>query len=170
VPPLGVVGIGLAQGNLSIAGGASVLIATNLIAIALAGAITLLLLGFRPRRGAEESIRRGLGTAIILFLIISIPLILVFVQSVRTSRTEKLIQETLQAQFEVIPGIELVNLENIEIEETRQDIVITAQVYTSNPVVPSLVENINQQLSNIVDKPVRTRLVTFTIVEPEQEP
>ncbi|MGD8750577.1 MAG: amino acid permease, partial [Anaerolineales bacterium] len=167
VPPLGVVGIGLAQGNLSIAGGAGVLIIMNLIAIALAGAITLLLLGFRPFRGAKQmDIRRGFGTAVILFVIISIPLILVFFQSVQTSKTENLIKTTLQSDLARFDDIEIVNLDDINLERQSDGYVVTMQVYTSIPVGSEIAQQLSVHLSNVVQHKVRVRLVTLSLVEP----
>jgi uncharacterized hydrophobic protein (TIGR00271 family) len=54
VPPLSVLAIGLALGSAQVAGGGGLLFLTNLVAIVLAGAITLLLLGFRPAERADR--------------------------------------------------------------------------------------------------------------------
>jgi uncharacterized membrane protein len=167
VPPLGVVGIGLAQGNLPIAGGAGVLIITNLIAIALAGAITLLLLGFRPLRGERQmDISRGLGTAVILFIIISIPLLLVFIQSVQTSRTENLIKSTLQTELDRLEDIEIVNLDDLDIKRQGDGLLVTMQVYTLQVVAPNIAQQLSDHLSDVVHQNVSVRLVTLSIVEP----
>jgi len=113
VPPLATVGIGLAMGDLGVAGGALLLFATNLIAIVLAGAVTLLLLGFRPARREEQEarLRWGLVTTVLLLVVIAIPLTAVFVQSVSTSRTRHLIQQTLTQELKGTDAVEVGDFE-----------------------------------------------------------
>jgi uncharacterized hydrophobic protein (TIGR00271 family) len=54
VPPLSVVGIGLARWDGPIAGGALLLFLTNLVAIVAAGGLVFLWLGFRPLPGRQD--------------------------------------------------------------------------------------------------------------------
>ena len=73
LPPAATVGLCLAQGQLGMAGGAGLLLAVNLVSVALATVVTFLLRGIRPRRwherkGAEQSQRLtviGLGLALL---------------------------------------------------------------------------------------------------------
>ena len=74
VPPLAVVGIGLGWGDWGMAGGAFLLLATNLVGIALAASATFLVLGFAPFKRA----RAGLGISLFIMLLISAPLTLSF--------------------------------------------------------------------------------------------
>jgi uncharacterized hydrophobic protein (TIGR00271 family) len=74
VPPLSVVGIGLGWGDWAMAAGASLLLVTNLVGIALAASATFLVMGFAPFKRA----RAGLGITLALLLVISIPLTLSF--------------------------------------------------------------------------------------------
>jgi uncharacterized hydrophobic protein (TIGR00271 family) len=167
VPPLGVIGIGLAMGDLSIAGGGTLLVATNLIAIALAGAVTFLLLGFRPgARGTREAhLRRGLATAIVLFLFITIPLGIFFVRSASSSRTSQVIQNTVVQDLGKVPGVELVNPDNIEIQNQDGKVVVTVPLYAQGSVSKSLANSLSNDLSQAIHKPVVVRLVTYPLVE-----
>jgi uncharacterized hydrophobic protein (TIGR00271 family) len=74
VPPLSVAGIGLGWGDWNMAAGASLLLVTNLVGIALAASATFLVLGFAPFKRA----RAGLGITLLILLIISAPLSLSF--------------------------------------------------------------------------------------------
>ena len=71
-------------------------------AIVLAGAVTLLLLGFRPAgRGAQrEQLRLGIIISIVLLVLISIPLGAVFISSVNESQTRQTIQRVLISELE----------------------------------------------------------------------
>ncbi|MEP4485386.1 MAG: DUF389 domain-containing protein [Halioglobus sp.] len=74
VPPLSVAGIGLGWGDWAMAGGALLLLSTNLVGIALAASATFLVMGFAPFSRA----RKGLGAAMVVLLLISIPLYVSF--------------------------------------------------------------------------------------------
>lgn len=74
VPPLSVAGIGLGWGDWNMAAGASLLLVTNLVGIALAASATFLVLGFAPFKRA----RAGLGITLLILLVISAPLSLSF--------------------------------------------------------------------------------------------
>jgi uncharacterized hydrophobic protein (TIGR00271 family) len=82
VPPLSVVGIGLGWGDWNLAGGAFLLLITNLVGIALAGSATFLVLGFAPFKRA----RAGLGITLVVMLVISVPLSLSFSHLVAKDR------------------------------------------------------------------------------------
>ncbi|MFQ5615976.1 MAG: DUF389 domain-containing protein, partial [Anaerolineales bacterium] len=169
VPPLGVIGIGLGVGDLRIAGGAGLLVATNLIAIALAGALTLLLLGFRPVGGGNRAtLRKGLFTALVLFLLITTSLVGVSVRSFRISQTAKTIQDNLQIQLQTYPTLELANPEGIRIQTHEDRVEVTAPVYLYGEVPEGVAQALNEQLSEAVGKPVRVRLVTLSVIEGER--
>ena len=169
VPPLAVVGIGLAMGDLSIAGGGGLLFATNLVAIVLAGAVTLLLLGFRPARRDEHEARLRLGmvTTVLLLVLITIPLTMVFVQSVATSRTRQVILETLAHHLETMPEAELVGF---EFESRGREVEVKATLYAKRPFTAADAERLSDELSQAIGKPARLRLVTIPIMEIEALP
>ncbi len=167
LPPLGVVGIGFAMGDLAVAGGGGLLFVTNLIAIALAGSITFLLLGFRPgAHGIREvQLRRGLATTILLFLLITIPLGFFFVQSIQNFRTQQEIQNVMIQQSNENPNIELVNPDNIEVAYQRGEVLVTVPIYTTAAVPDSFAKQLNDDLSSAIGRNVQVRLVLYTIVE-----
>ncbi|MCB1703825.1 MAG: TIGR00341 family protein [Halioglobus sp.] len=82
VPPLSVVGIGVGWGDWGMAAGASLLLITNLVGIALAASVTFLVLGFSPFKRA----RAGLGFSLLLLAAISVPLSLSFAHLVERQR------------------------------------------------------------------------------------
>lgn len=167
VPPLGVIGIGLSMGELGVAGGATLLFATNLVAIALSGAITFLLLGFRPgARGAREMhLRRGLVVTIVLFVLVAIPLAYFFSQSLRAFQTRQLIQDNLALIMEETSDVELVDRDDIEVRDQAGELVVTVPIYVRGTVTRSFAISLSDHLSELVEKPVSVRVVTFPLVE-----
>jgi uncharacterized hydrophobic protein (TIGR00271 family) len=167
VPPLGVIGIGLALGDLALTGGAILLFATNLVAIALAGSVTFLLLGFRPggHAGREIHLRRGLVTTIILFVLVAIPLGFFLVQSVNNSRIKEQIQTTVVQEIETLPELELVSQDNIQFSTQDQYILVTIPIYTTGSVPGGVPDQLSQQLSEAIHHPVKVRLVVMPIIQ-----
>ena len=82
VPPLAVGGIGLGWGEWQMAGGALLLLVTNLVGIALAASATFLVMGFAP----FERARRGLTATLLVLIIIAIPLYVSFKHLVEKDR------------------------------------------------------------------------------------
>jgi uncharacterized hydrophobic protein (TIGR00271 family) len=77
VPPLGVVGVTLAAGDMEGAAGSFLLFMTNFVSIVLAGSVVFILVGFSPLfrlKQKGDEIRVALGTFAIIGLIIAIPL------------------------------------------------------------------------------------------------
>jgi uncharacterized membrane protein len=173
VPPISVVGIGLAIGNVDVAGGGALLFVTNLIAITLAGSVILLLLGFRPARPGEGETRLqvGLVTTIALVIIISIPLAAVFLGAAQESRVDRAIKHTLDAQLAENQQVVLVDYE-FKASAEAVDIVVT--LYVEDPESAPNAVALSDELSAAIGRPVRLHLVSIpiqqTVVPPAKVP
>ncbi|RME44171.1 MAG: DUF389 domain-containing protein [Chloroflexi bacterium] len=166
VPPLAVVGIGLARADLRIAGGGTLLFITNLTAITLAGAVTLLLLGFRPahRGDWQTRVRVGLTTALVLLLLIAIPLGLIFIQLVNTSQVHQAIQDTLTRELKTLPDLELAGF---EFEDHTSQVDVTVTFHAREPVSQAIAKHLDDELSDAIGRPVRLRVVVIPVTEIE---
>ncbi len=110
MPPLCTVGIGLATGIWSIAGGAGLLFLTNAITIAFASSLVFFVLGFTPRlRENSRRIPRSLQISALLTLSLLIPLTYYSVQFVRQATEDRLISQVVQEKVSVMGDVELVN-------------------------------------------------------------
>jgi uncharacterized hydrophobic protein (TIGR00271 family) len=170
VPPLGVVGIGFAMGDPGIAWGSSLLFVTNLIAITLAGAVTLILLGFRPTARAEREarLRMGLVASLVLLVAIAIPLGVVFVRSVQDSRVRQIIDQMITAQLADHADYELVDF---DFETDEDTLTVRVTIYAQSQVPPTLVDSTRDRLSQALSREVRLQLRSILVEEIEsQEP
>ncbi|MFQ5593555.1 MAG: DUF389 domain-containing protein [Anaerolineae bacterium] len=169
VPPLAVVGIGLALGDLVVAGGGGLLFTTNLTAITLAGAVTLLLLGFRPAHRGEPEVRLrvGLAATMVLLVLITLLLALLFVRSVNTSRTQHAIQLSLTREIEAMPDLELANF---DFRERGAGVEVEVTVYSRATITPALAQQLSDRLSEDIRRPVQLRVVAIPITEIEATP
>jgi len=166
VPPLCVMGIGFAAADMQMAGGAGLLFITNLVAIVLAGSVTLLLLGFRPaERGEREArLRQGLAASVVLFIIVAIPLALFFVRSVAYSNVRRTINQVLVQEVGANPQLELLEF---DFQKEKDQIEVTVRLYAQ--VMPSLeqVEAWRELLSQALGEPVRVSVASIEMLKIE---
>jgi len=152
VPPLCVVGIGLAEGEYSAAGGALLLFLTNFLSIMLAGGGVLALLGLSAVavKGLEPSARRR------AFLVVATGIILVTIPLGRTTvgvYQQKLIKrETIKVAQEWIQGTDY-GIRQVDVIGNQ----VTLAIYGSGER-PELSE-LGNQLSTALDQPVDLKLI-----------
>ena len=103
MPPLAVVGYGIAVGNWSIAGGASFLFMTNLLAIALSVTIIARLYGFGRSDSPKQTVWQA-GVIIVSFALLSIPLGLALGRIAKQSQTEITVRTALNDATEKVSG------------------------------------------------------------------
>ncbi len=160
VPPLCVVGIGIATAHSDVAGGALLLFITNLIAISLAGAVIFLLLGFRPtpeEKERQRRLRQGLAVSLALLLLISIPLGIFLVKTVRDGQRQQVVSEVLAREVSAV-GAELVDSDvQREARVTR----VVATLYARTPPNGVTVRRIQDALSDAIGAPVDLEFVVI---------
>lgn len=162
VPPLCVVGIGLAVPDAKVASGSALLFTTNLVAIVLAGAVTLLLLGFRPAdRGEREArLRVGLIASLVLLVVIAVPLAIVFSRSVEESRTRQRLNRVLEGQVALNQQMQLLDF---DFEGGEESVLVIARVYAKEHPSPDLVDTWRALMSDALDRPVDLELISIPI-------
>jgi uncharacterized membrane protein len=152
VPPLCVVGIGLAQGQWSAAGGASLLFLTNFLSILLAGGAVLALLGLNraARKGMEGRTRRNAYLLVALAtILVIIPLGTTTLNIFQQRRMEK---EAVQLTYQWIADTGY-SIRRVKIVDDRIDL----EIYGSGeqPVLAEL----GDQLKASLGQPVKLRLI-----------
>jgi uncharacterized hydrophobic protein (TIGR00271 family) len=164
VPPLSVVGISLSAGRFASAGGAVLLVTTNLIAISLAGSITLLLLGFRPgERGQRQAnLRTGLAASVVLLLVISIPLASVLLRTARRTALEQAITSTLRQEIAEVDGVEL---DQVEIGEGTEVVRVTATVHVLDGPTQLSPETFARAIQERIGREIELRLIPIEVIE-----
>jgi uncharacterized hydrophobic protein (TIGR00271 family) len=131
VPPLSTVGIGLALGQRDIAGGAMLLFLTNLIAIAAAGGVVFLLLGFAPaasQKAQRNVLRRGMIGAIVLLGVVAVILGILTVQSLQTARLDRAVQTAVSDEVALLlPESEFVELKQTPLPDGTIQLSVTVR-------------------------------------------
>ena len=124
VPPLSVVGIGLARGSAAVASGAALLYATNLIGITIAAAVVLLVLGYSPLNRAKPAIIAS--TAFLGLLLI--PLGLSMSELVLENRMSMEINRLLKEKTFTFKNA---RLKSVEVKRFKVPMDVVATVYGS---------------------------------------
>jgi uncharacterized hydrophobic protein (TIGR00271 family) len=163
MPPLGVVGIGLALGDAQIVAGSLLLFVTNIAAISLAGVIIFLMLGVRPEiwlPEAKKRVRRSLVAFVILLILIAIPLGVIMNSILRDTARQRAIQAVLQEQV-VSDDRELVE---VEYRPTGGSMLVVATVRSKEPIDQDAVDDAAAALNQRLDQPVILELVTLPVL------
>ena len=159
VPPLCVVGIGLAQGEWSAAGGALLLFLTNFLSILLSGGAVLALLGLnraaRQVSGGHTRRNAYLFVALATILVI-IPLATTTLGIFQQRRMEK---ETVQLAYQWMADKDY-SIRRIQVIEDQ----VVLEIYgtVERPVLSEL----GDQLNALLDRPIKLQMF---VVPSEQE-
>ena len=105
MPPLCVVGLGLAQFNMTLSMGASLLYLTNLIGITLSCMLAFFIAGYSPFRRA----RRPLSGVVLLTGLLVVPLGISLTRLVRQNQLEANVRAILLEETETFKAVELVS-------------------------------------------------------------
>lgn len=153
IPPLSVVGIGLAIKRWDIAGGGFLLFIANLIAINAASSVVFWVLGFGPRWSQlkEREVVKRLLTSGALLLLVSIPLAWIMLTGITETNTKTTIRKVITHQIEGIEGSELVGFTY----EHRNNIMkISATVNSPKEFSQERVEEIKNALEKNLKRPI----------------
>ena len=152
MPPLSVIGIGLALGRWDIAGGAALLFLTNAVTIAFAAMLVFFLEGFSPRRVQDTGrVPRTLWISALLTLLLLIPLTILGARFVAQAQENRLINNIVQTELTEMDQAELVELQITRIDK---EIHLNLTVSASSPPTYSQVVALQEALVARVDQPV----------------
>jgi uncharacterized hydrophobic protein (TIGR00271 family) len=158
VPPLCVVGYGLASSRFPIAGGALLLFMTNLSAIVLVSVMVFLLVGFRPMRTERgRVVTNSILIATTFIFALSIPLGFKTRSAVQKSKLEVKLTDLIHEAEEK----DKFRAENLTIEKHKNAYVIRATLYAYKDLPQGYLKKIGQRLAEKVGVPVR---ISATVV------
>ena len=157
MPPVCTVGVGLALGNVGIAGGALLLFVANLSGIIVSSSVVFLLLGVRPPRRLErqERLRRGLILSIVSLVVVSIPLALILAGAVRQGQVESQALSIVRQTVAEWGDVELVEF---EVEQNLREVTISGTLYTIQPITNADMQTLQSDLEEELSRRVNVEL------------
>lgn len=148
MPPVCVIGLGVAQGKLGLSQGAILLYITNLIGITLACMLAFWLTGYAPFQKAKRSLRFVLAITAALI----VPLAISLVQLVRQNRAEDSVRDALVNGTVTFQRLELID-SNIDWLKSPPEVRLT--VYSTEPVTPTQVGLLETYVTQRMRRPFR---------------
>jgi uncharacterized hydrophobic protein (TIGR00271 family) len=165
-PPLAVVGLGLANGNMVVASGALLLFVTNLIMVSLSGVVIFTLLGIHPlnlQPEIQKRVRRGITGMVILVLLITVPLAVIMNGIINTAREDQSIHTILE-ESEILDGI--VDLE-IDRSLYPGQVYISITTRSEEAATQDDVDQADRLLEEAIGKPVIVDLIHLASIRSE---
>lgn len=148
VPPLAVIGYGVATSQLVIASGALLLFTTNLIAIVFAASLIFLALGFHPTRADVSGLVRGMQvTSLFLVIILVILGTTTFITTTQLNRLQEI--ETIFTQEVAANAAEAQNI-NIERDGNNYHVSATILDFEGKYLNPEEISRLETELSQLV--------------------
>lgn len=145
-------------------GGAVLLFGTNLVAITLAGALLMLMVGFRPapRRQGQERLRLGLVLVLLSLLLVAAPLAVVSGRSLQVFQVRRQVEAVLAERLEGRSGLRLME---VSVEEGADGLEVMATVASAGEISPEQVADLERELAVVSGRPVRLGLVIWPLVQ-----
>ena len=155
LPPLAVIGIGLTNDSLFVAGNAAILFATNLVAIILGASLVFRLLGLHVSIGASASgtprwVRRVTLTLALLVVILSAPLLLNVLEKNRSGQMRPATYPVSVAVRKAVSGYLQQHPELRLIEAARQSTAPEAGITLVVSTAGALPAGVKEDLSSVV--------------------
>lgn len=164
VPPIAAIGISLALGETSNALGATLLFATNVVAIILGAAVCFYGGGIRGNKSQAKDllwVRRTLASLCILMGIFAVPLSLVFTAKFvfTTQEQQPSVSENLRQKLEaIIQAEDGGSLTAIQVEEAEQNINVHLTIAAEQPPSDTLTQKLAQHLRETYERPITLSL------------
>ncbi len=156
MPPLAVVGFGLATMNWTVFSGAMLLYVTNLLTIALTAWAMARLYGFRTALSQRNTQFQNIAVATV-FIALAIPLALSLQQIAFQTNSQRVIRDEIEEKF--VPEAEISRL---DVDFRAEPILITATIYT--PVLrPEVEAEIERALTGRIGEPAELSLTQLQV-------
>jgi len=159
MPPICIIGIGVAFSRLDVAWGAFLLFSANIIAIIFASIVIFNLYGFKNRQGSQSEegvLSRRIGRSIVypvmLLVLVSIPLTLFMVNSVQDNQTRNVVRSTIEENIgKIVPGGEIVTLTS---QKAAGKYVVDVVIRSTKPFTSENIRGIENELEYKLTLPV----------------
>ena len=166
MPPLSVIGIGLASLRLDVALGASILFITNAIAIAFAAGVVFFLIGFSPLKpnhvnNGNGSLPASIIISTIMVLALILPLTFFALSSVQQTSLQNQIKAHVAEQLQSVGGIEILTSE-IHEEESTYFVDVTVRAVEVLPT--GIINSIDAELKQQFDKPIKVTIYQIMVI------
>jgi uncharacterized hydrophobic protein (TIGR00271 family) len=153
VPPISIIGIGVAFLDWDLVGGAALLLLANVIGLTLAAVLVFFLFGFRPmsRPDNYREVKIGITWLASLFLLIALPLGYIMQTIITDINRENTAQTVIENQFD---GAINTSVSELSIKKHSDKIMVGFTIRSEGEVDTNKIRNIKNQLEEKFNSPV----------------
>ena len=168
VPPLAVVGIGISMLRWDITFGALLLFSTNLIAIASAGGLIFLLLGFAPPSGQRARwaiLRRGALGELVMLAVIAIVLTVLTWQGQVQAQNREAIYAAVTAQVAELRDVQVDTNDILIVRDAKDGLELSITIRSPNQLPYQTVVDLQRGIATRLQREVALKLVVIPTTE-----
>jgi uncharacterized hydrophobic protein (TIGR00271 family) len=160
VPPLSVMGLSVAHGNLNTAGGSFILYLSNLIAVTFSASILFLVAKFKgpSTEEGQEKRKSNIRWALIFLIVLAIPLLLITNQAVKEKKQQNIVRQVISAK---LPGAVITN---VDIEDKGEILTAYVTIQYSKSLSEDQVSDLTNVISEKMEKPAVSRITVVPII------
>lgn len=158
VPPLSVVGFGLALGQKELWQGASLLYLTNLVGITIAGSLVFFVMGYAPLKVAKQ----GLIISSAALALLVVPLGFAMNDIILENRLRAEIKQILKEKTYTFRDV---NLRELELKRYRTPLLVRATVLTDQQITSNQVRLVQDLLIRELKLPLELKLRVVPLTE-----
>ena len=159
VPPLSTVGLGVAFGDASLAGGALLLFLVNIASVVATGAAAFWWFGLRPVEQDHATTRQLTSAVVAAGLFFAV--VTATVGLIEAQRTERTARDDIEQELTISEDVELVD---VEVEPLADRTVVTVIVRSERDLTDDELRDAERQLSNNLGTDVDLRVVIQKVV------
>ena len=161
VPPITVMGLSVAHGNLEMAGGAFILYLSNLIAVTFSASILFLISKFKgpSTETGQDKRKNNIRWTLIFLIVMAIPLLLITSEAIKEKNQQNAIRQIIDAKFP------MATITSVNIEDKDEVVIIDVTIQHSDILTENQVDNLADMLSQKMNKSVVPRITVVPIVK-----
>ncbi len=161
VPPIAVMGVSIAHGNVSLAGGAFILYLSNLIAVTFSASILFFIARFKgpSSESGQERRKSNMRWTLLFLLVLMVPLFLITSNTIKENKQQKIIREIISV---TIPEAVITN---ISIDDKSEISVVSITIQYSDNLTGSQIGDLEDVLSKKIKREVVLRITVVPIIK-----
>ncbi|MGB3299532.1 MAG: TIGR00341 family protein [Phormidesmis sp.] len=157
VPPLSVIGIGLAFESRDVVSGSSLLFVTNLAGIILSGGLIFIWQDY----GTLKRAKRGLATSIVVLCLLGVPLGLSMRDLIVEERTRTLIGSLLRRETQTFQNA---NIRKLQVDSKQESLTVYLEVAAPvNSISEAQIDEVHRFLERKLGEPIALNVNIFPV-------
>ncbi|MEA1936864.1 MAG: TIGR00341 family protein [Patescibacteria group bacterium] len=161
VPPIAVMGVSIAHGDVALAGGAFILYLSNLIAVTFSASVLFFIARFKgpSSEKGQERMKSNMRWTLLFLLVLAVPLFLITSNTIKENKQQKIVREIISV---TIPEAVVTN---VSIDDKSEVLITNITIQYSENLTGSQISDLESVLSKGMNKEVVSRITVVPITK-----